>query len=287
MIQFSVMDEKEYIIFCDESDVSGKYYSNFYGGVLVGTSQYQRIMNRLDALKVDLNLYGEVKWEKVSQNYLVKYQSLMECFFEEISAGNLRLRIMFRQNAYRSQGLTQDHIQDTYFKLYYQFIKHAFGLQHIESGENGTRLRLYFDQFPDTKEKAEQFKGYLMGLGKSSGFQNAKIILTPDNITEVKSHDHVILQCLDVVLGAMTFRLNEKHKKIPGTKKRGRRTIAKEALYKKILHLIRDIYPNFNIGISTSCHGDITNRWKCPYMHWAFVPQNGIFDRKLTKGKED
>ena len=103
MIQFSVMDEKEYIIFCDESDVSGKYYSNFYGGVLVGTSQYQRIMNRLDALKVDLNLYGEVKWEKVSQNYLVKYQSLMECFFEEISAGNLRLRIMFRQNAYRSQ----------------------------------------------------------------------------------------------------------------------------------------------------------------------------------------
>ena len=153
MIQFSVMDEKEYIIFCDESDVSGKYYSNFYGGVLVGTSQYQRIMNRLDALKVDLNLYGEVKWEKVSQNYLVKYQSLMECFFEEISAGNLRLRIMFPQNAYRSQGLTQPHIQDTYFKLYYQFIKHAFGLQHIESGENGTRLRLYFGNSQIRKKK--------------------------------------------------------------------------------------------------------------------------------------
>jgi hypothetical protein len=32
------MPEKEYIIFCDESDASGKYYSNFYGGVLVGSS---------------------------------------------------------------------------------------------------------------------------------------------------------------------------------------------------------------------------------------------------------
>ena len=27
------MTEKEYIIFCDESDKRGKYYSNFYGGV--------------------------------------------------------------------------------------------------------------------------------------------------------------------------------------------------------------------------------------------------------------
>jgi hypothetical protein len=33
------MTEKEYIIFCDESDRFGKYYSNFYGGVIVGPSQ--------------------------------------------------------------------------------------------------------------------------------------------------------------------------------------------------------------------------------------------------------
>ena len=32
------MSDKEYIIFCDESDVAGKYYSNFYGGVLVGSA---------------------------------------------------------------------------------------------------------------------------------------------------------------------------------------------------------------------------------------------------------
>lgn len=33
------MPEKEYIIFCDESDKYGKYYSNFYGGAIVGASK--------------------------------------------------------------------------------------------------------------------------------------------------------------------------------------------------------------------------------------------------------
>ena len=55
------MAEKEYLIFCDESDVAGAYYSNFYGGVMVGSSQYDRITARLNAEKTRLNLFGEVK----------------------------------------------------------------------------------------------------------------------------------------------------------------------------------------------------------------------------------
>ncbi len=53
--------EKEYIIFCDESVASGRYYSNFYGGVIVGASQYQRVTVRLNATKAKLNLLGEVE----------------------------------------------------------------------------------------------------------------------------------------------------------------------------------------------------------------------------------
>ncbi len=34
------MRDREYIIFCDESDKKGRFYSNFYGGVMVGLSQY-------------------------------------------------------------------------------------------------------------------------------------------------------------------------------------------------------------------------------------------------------
>lgn len=46
----------------------------------------------------------------------------------------------------------------------------------------------------------------------------------------------------------MNFKLNDMDReKMPGTNRRGKRTIAKEKLYKNILKNIRTIYPNFNI----------------------------------------
>ena len=78
------MQDKEFILFCDESDRRGKYYSNFYGGVITGSSQYQRLTDLLNNKKADLNLYQEVKWEKVTEQYLEKYMELIRVFFEEV-----------------------------------------------------------------------------------------------------------------------------------------------------------------------------------------------------------
>lgn len=272
------MRDKEYILFCDESDRHGKYYSNFYGGVIVGSSQYQRVTDRLNNIKADLNLYQEVKWEKVTEKYLAKYEELMRIFFDEISRNNLRVRIMFRQNAHLPRGLSREQVEWEYYLLYYQFVKHGFGLEH--SSEN-IRLRLYFDTFPDTAEKSEQFKGFLLGLTKTKKWET--IDVKRDDITEVHSHDHVLLQCLDIALGSMSFRLNDKHKEIPkGARQRGKRTVAKEKLYKSILSEIRRIRPGFNIGVSTRI-ATLSDKWRLPYMHWSFVPSDETFDATLTK----
>ena len=105
-----------------------------------------------------------------------------------------------------------------------------------------------------------------------------------EDIAEVDSKNHVILQCMDIILGAMNFKLNNMDKeKMPGTNRRGKRTIAKEKLYKNILKNIRTIYPNFNIGMSTSARGDFSNNWKDPYRHWCFKSKNSVFDSTLTK----
>lgn len=146
------------------------------------------------------------------------------------------------------------------------------------------RLRVYLDRLPDTKEKASLFKSHLTSLSKSTEFRNARIIVPEDQITEVKSHKHVLLQLIDIVLGSMQFRLNDKHKQKPkGAWRRGKRTIAKEKLYKKINKRIRNIYPGFNIGITTGTKGDKTNYWKHPYRHWMFVPNNYTQDDSKTK----
>lgn len=276
--------EKEYIIFCDESDKYGKYFSNFYGGVIVGSSQYQRITSRLNLIKKEQNLFGEIKWSKVTGQYLEKYKVVISSFFEELKLGNIKVRIMFTHNLNVANKISSQQREIEYFLLYYQFIKHAFGLRFIPRQNEGTRLRLYFDVLPDKSEKAEQFKGYLLGLQKNPWFRDANIILSKGEIAEVDSHKHSLLQCLDIILGSMAFRLNEKHiEKLPGTKIRGNRTIAKEELYKHILKEIRILIPNFNIGVSTSFKSNLSKRWSMSYMHWIFKSKESEKDYNFSK----
>ncbi len=83
----------------------------------------------------------------------------------------------------------------------------------------------------------------------------------------------------------MAFRLNDLHKAIPpGQKKRGKRTITKEKLYKHILGRVRALHPHFNIGITTG--GGLEGTWSKPYRHWAFVPSDHDYDKSLTKGQK-
>lgn len=69
---------------------------------------------------------------------------------------------------------------------------------------------------------------------------------------------------------------DESEEKGKGRKRRGKRTKAKERVFKHISKRIRAIYPNFNVGTSTS-HGDNeTNRLHHAYRHWRFIPRERI-----------
>ena len=274
----------QYIIYCDESVKTGAYFGNFYGGVRVRSTHFEEVRKSLEQKKDELNLLGEVKWQKVTHNYLEKYIALIELFFDFVKEDKVKIRIMFTHNANLAKRLTKEQRENEYFLLYYQFFKHAFGFRY--SNKSGKRVSIYpfFDQLPDTKEKNQRFKDFIYNMQFQDFFEEAKIIIhSKDDIAEAKSHDHVILQCLDVVLGAMEFRLNEKHKEIPvGKKRRGKRTVAKEKLYKLINVRIREIYPNFNVGESTGVKGNIENRWLHPYRHWKFTPSDNQINKNYS-----
>ncbi len=113
--------------------------------------------------------------------------------------------------------------------------------------------------------------------------KHAKVILQKDQIADVDSKNHVILQGLDIILGSMNFRLNDKHlEKPPNSKRRGKRTIAKEAVYKVMNKRIREIYPNFNIGVSTATIEGLHLRWVHKYRHWKFVPNSSERDTNFA-----
>lgn len=262
----------EFLIYSDESVSRGDYFSNFYGGALVTSRDDAEVRAALAARKAELNLGSEVKWQKITEAYEDKYIALIDTFFDLIADGKVKIRIMFTQNMFRRRGLTREQRDEQYFILYYQFIKHGFGLRYRDNLEPA-RLRLLLDQLPDTKEKVDRFKGFIVGLNRNPAFKRAGLSICREHIADVDSKRHDVLQCLDVVLGSMQFRLNDKHLEIPpGQRRRGKRTRAKERVYKHISKRIRAIYPGFNIGITTGLIGGGKElRWHHPYRHWLFI----------------
>lgn len=277
---------REFIIYTDESTKEGRYFANFYGGALVRSEDVDEVRAILASAAVEAGLTAEIKWQKVSAGYLDRYIQVVDAFFDLIAADRIKVRIMFTQRMFVPTNLSPEHRENEYHLLYYQFLKHAFGLRYSNDSSDPVRLRIYLDNLPDTKEKNARFKGFVAGLEKSKDFRDAGLLVPADQIAEVRSHDHIVLQCLDVVLGAMQFRLNDLHKEKPaGEQRRGSRTIAKEKLYKHINRRIREIYPGFNIGASTGTDGELRNRWVHSYRHWLFLPAERKIDPSRKKPK--
>lgn len=282
---FSLMTRRDYIIYSDESDRRGKFYSNFFGGVLLEASDQQRISEALNARKAELGILSEVKWQRVDATNTDRYAEFIRMFFEFVAASRLKVRIMFTQNIYEPRGLEQRHHEDGYFILYYQLIKHAFGIAHCNPGKvDDVYISVLPDMIPDTQERRERFMNYLSRIPESRLLQGRGLHIPREGIADVDSKAHVILQGLDLVLGSMCWRLNDKHLEKPeGQRIRGKRTLAKLKLYKVINKEIRAIYPNFNIGMTTGAANGVTDRWTHPYRHWRFMPST--YEVKLERGK--
>lgn len=276
--------DRRYIIFCDESDDKGRFYSNFYGGILIEAAKQQAIEAELQACKDALNIYeGEMKWERISAPYVNKYIEFVHNVFDIIERGDMKVRIMFTQN--RNQPVLEDYqIGNDYFMLYYQFIKHAFGLQYAVPEGGTASAAVLLDDVPHSAEKLHQFKSYLSSLSTFPKWARARFSIAYDDIADVNSRDHNILQALDVILGGIQSRLNEKHTKPqPPQKRRGKRTIAKAKVYKAIKDRVWGIYPNFNVGVSTATAEGLHMRFEHPYRHWLFVPSNAEIAPERTK----
>ncbi len=214
------MTEK-YIIYCDESEKDGRYFSDFYGGILVESVNIERIENDLFALRTKYSFYRE--------------------FY--------------------------------------------FALQYSEYSGKGFSVAIYPDTMPESEVKILEFKKWCVEAVKNMGF-NSNLEL----IQEKKSHEHALLQAIDVIMGAIQFVLNDKHLEIPdGKTRRGKKTLIKEKVYRHIRgeigKLSPDNYRNFNIGKSTANYisGSVSDRYLMPYRHWQFIPTSHHFNSDLTK----
>jgi len=155
----------EYIVYCDESIKNGPYYSNFYGGAVVDSKDFESIVQILNQKKTELNLFNEIKWTKVTANYLQKYIDFINCYFDLIEEGKIKIRIMFRKNEHKAQSLTEYQQLNGFYLLYYQFLKNAFGFPYACGyTEDTISLKTYFDKLPNTIEQNNTFKDFIYNL---------------------------------------------------------------------------------------------------------------------------
>ncbi len=272
-----------YYIWCDESDKEGEYYSNFFGGILIESKNLKRVMDKMEKTIKELDITEEIKWQKVNQHFYEKYIKLVDFIFELLEENLIKIRIFFRHNQYVPKYLTREQMRKEYSLLYYQFIKHAFGFRYSNNSNLPVSLHIALDELPINESEKKEFKEFLYRLRKEPEYLAANIQIKKEDILEVDSKKNLPLQLLDLILGAICFRLNDKHKiKMEGSKRRGKRTIVKEKLYKHINFRIRQIRPGFNIGMSTGYSSPI-EIWTMPYRHWSFIPKMVEVDHHKTK----
>lgn len=269
-------------IWLDESDRHGEFYSNFYGGILIPSRHHREVLERMRSIVEATGIKDEVKWQKVNDYHYEKYLCLVDELFDMAKEGKLKIRIFFRHNQYAPSRLTPEERKADYPMLYYQFIKYAFGLPYAEKGELES-LTLFLDEVPLRQSDKDDFISHIRGLVNDPILKNNGLKIAEDGIVEVNSKNHLPLQFMDLILGAICFKLNEKDKlKVEGENKVGKRTIVKLKLYKHINSRIREIYPNFNIGVTTPIRIP-SDSWTQVYRHWSFIPKYHIRDTSRTK----
>jgi len=269
-------------IWLDESDRHGEFYSNFYGGLLIHSRYYREVMGRMRSIVAKVGIIDEIKWQKVNEYHFDKYIRIVDELFDLAKEGKLKIRIFFRHNQYTASRLTAEEKKADYPMLYYQFIKFAFGLPYAD--EDGLdAMTLYLDEIPLKQSERDEFVSHIRGLANDPVLRKKGLRIADDGIIEVDSKQHLPLQFMDVILGAMCFKLNEKDKlRVEGKNKVGKRTLLKLRLYKHINTRIRELYPNFNIGITTPIRTP-SDSWTQAYRHWSFIPKYHTRDVSRTK----
>ncbi len=257
-------DIPKYTIVCDESDQKPqKDYKYFFGGAMLLEKDYERIGKLIDDFKTKLGLH-EMKRTKITPRNASNYIKVLKLFFTFVKNGEIKLRVMF---APFDQILTtipksENH---TYINFYRTFIKNAFNIFYC--GED-FKLRLVFDELPEEPLECCEFKHHLVediDTNKDDRSLN-RVYLKLEDIEEVDSKKHPILQCVDVIIGCIEYALNLKEGEQPSRRSFGRQQVF-DAIHEEILSII----PNFNLT-TTTLPMYSQDGWNRPYAH--FVYQN-------------
>jgi len=253
-------------------------YWCFYGGVFGPEAALDRLDTALLAVIRRFGLRGEVKWSNLSEQNVECYISLVDTFFDVLRKEDIRYRQMFLDRSFvwlPQHGATPVSELESQFKLYYQFLKHAFGLRYlpVDRAEGAIRINLHLDNHSNQDLKSRLID-FVANLPRLLGREDIQI-----NVTFMESSKSRRLQICDLLMGAAGSHGNQMQKQRRGgrrgmsNKQRVRDRVCRH-IYNHLRKLDSDTRNTraFNWFETTGHDGSKANRYHHKARVWKFIP---------------
>jgi hypothetical protein len=163
----------------------------FLGSISSAYNQVRLHTSQVNELKKRHNFYAEIKWSKVSQSKLHFYTELIDYFF----ATDLKFRAVGVEKTKINNPDFAQTYDDFYYKMYYQLLNHK-----IDS-------RYSYNVYLDIKDTLSAYK-----VRKLREILNTKYGVFR-NIQNIRSHESVLMQLADFLMGAISYYKNDREKK--------------------------------------------------------------------------
>lgn len=183
-------------VYCDEtlpdlltsSDPAGRYL--MIGSLWLPTDLRSDVKSRIDELRRNHAVHGELKWRKVSPSRQAFYAELIDLFMS--FGSDLRFRCIAVDRQAMSLELHNGDAELGFYKFYYQVLHHWI----LDQNE--------YTIFCDLKQNRDRTR--LSTLRRVLGNANRTSVI--HDVQSLPSSEVVLLQLCDVLLGAVSARMN-------------------------------------------------------------------------------
>lgn len=195
----------EYNLYCDESCHLPNDGNNIMilGGIWCPKEKTREINTRIKEIKGKYNIKSEVKWVKLSSSRESLYLDLVNYFFDDDDL-HFRVLVVDNKNCLDNESFHQTH-DDWYYKMYFNMIKTILDPQ--------AQYRIYLD-IKDTRSKTKIAK--LKDVLSTSRFTISS--KTIQRIQVIRSDEVEIMQLVDILIGATSYKLRGYSKSISKSK---------------------------------------------------------------------
>lgn len=188
------MQQKTFNFYCDESthleNDSFPYMIIAY--ISSAWNQVKLHSQHIYHLREKHHFKGEIKWSKLSESNYPFYSELIDYFF----ATDLNFRAVIVNKSQINNEKLEFTYNDFYYRMYYQLLHHKINMEHT------------YNIYLDIKDTCSYRKNKKLREILNVQYGNIR------NLQFIHSHESVLLQLTDVIMGALNYNLRGEKKMI-------------------------------------------------------------------------